>query len=38
VVICHMPGGDPRKAETKTVGPDAAAGHLAHGDHLGPCS
>jgi len=37
IVICHMPGGDPSKAETKTVSPDALLSHLAHGDTLGPC-
>jgi hypothetical protein len=37
VVICHRPGGDPTKGETKTVSADAVADHLAHGDTLGAC-
>lgn len=38
VTICHIPPGNPDKAHTITVGASAVAGHLAHGDTLGPCS
>jgi len=34
VTICHTP---PATDETKAVAPSAVAGHLDHGDYLGPC-
>jgi hypothetical protein len=37
VQICHIPPGNPENAHTITVGADAVAAHLAHGDSLGPC-
>jgi serine/threonine-protein kinase len=37
ITICHHPPGNPRNVETMTVRPDELAGHLAHGDTLGPC-
>ncbi len=37
VVICHIPPGNPDNAQTITVGSDAVAAHLAHGDVLGAC-
>lgn len=37
VQICHIPPGNPANAHTITVGADAVAAHLAHGDSLGPC-
>jgi serine/threonine-protein kinase len=37
VTLCHRPPGNPDNAETRVVGPDELAGHLAHGDTLGPC-
>jgi len=37
VTICHIPPGNPEDAHTIQVSPSAVGGHLAHGDHLGPC-
>lgn len=37
VELCHRPPGNPENAHTITVGADAVAAHLAHGDSLGPC-
>ena len=37
VTLCHIPSGDASKARSLTVGPDAVAAHLAHGDTLGAC-
>jgi hypothetical protein len=37
VTICHIPPGNPAGAETIVVPQSAVAGHLAHGDTLGPC-
>ncbi|HLF87486.1 MAG TPA: DUF5666 domain-containing protein [Anaerolineales bacterium] len=37
VTICHIPSGDPSKANTITVDESALAAHLAHGDSLGAC-
>jgi hypothetical protein len=37
VTICHIPRGNPGKARTKSVNARSVAGHLAHGDTLGPC-
>ncbi len=37
VTICHRPPGNPSNAHTIRVDPPAVAGHLAHGDTLGPC-
>jgi hypothetical protein len=38
VTICHIPPGNPGNAHTITVGASAVDAHLAHGDHLGPCT
>ena len=38
VTICHKPPGNPENAQTITVGRNAVATHLAHGDTLGPCT
>lgn len=37
VTICHRPPGNPDNARTITVGINASAAHLAHGDCCGPC-
>ena len=37
VTLCHIPPRNPSNRHTITVGPVAAAMHLAHGDHLGAC-
>ena len=37
VTLCHIPPGNPDNAHTITMGANAAPGHLAHGDHCGPC-
>lgn len=37
VTICHRPPGNPDNARTITVGTNASAAHLAHGDCCGPC-
>lgn len=37
VTLCHRPPGNPDKAKTLVVQPGDVAGHLAHGDSLGPC-
>lgn len=36
-VICHIPGGDPEKAETIVIHGYNLEKHLGHGDTLGPC-
>ncbi len=38
VTICHTPPGNPDNAHTITANANAAAAHLAHGDHCGPCT
>lgn len=35
--LCHVPPGNPGNAHTISVGGNAAAAHLAHGDTLGAC-
>lgn len=37
IQICHVPGGDPLKRRTLTVGESAWPAHEAHGDTKGPC-
>lgn len=37
VTLCHVPAGNPNNAQTIQVPPEDVAGHLAHGDYLGPC-
>jgi len=37
-IICHVPPGNPDKAQTLSVGNSAVAAHLAHGDYLGECN
>jgi hypothetical protein len=37
VAVCHCTTGNNARCETKCVTVSAAAGHLAHGDHLGAC-
>ena len=37
VTICHVPPGNSDNAHTITVGANAVAAHLAHGDLCGPC-
>jgi hypothetical protein len=37
VVLCHIPPGNPKAANTISVSPAAVPAHLAHGDYLGPC-
>ncbi len=37
VSICHIPPGNPANAQTKCVSANAVAGHLGHGDYVGPC-
>jgi hypothetical protein len=38
VLICHLPGGDLKKAEEISVAPSAVDAHLRHGDSRGHCS
>lgn len=38
VTVCHIPPGNSGNAHTITVGASAVDAHLAHGDHLGPCT
>jgi hypothetical protein len=38
VTICHIPPGNPDNAHEITVGEPAVRAHLAHGDHVGPCT
>jgi len=38
VVICHIPPGNPSAQKTMSLPSSAISAHLAHGDHLGPCS
>jgi hypothetical protein len=37
VTLCHRPPGNPAAAHTIVVDPSEVAGHLGHGDSLGPC-
>jgi len=37
VTICHIPPGNADMARTLSVGIDALAAHLRHGDTIGPC-
>jgi hypothetical protein len=37
VTICHRPPGNPSNTQTIVVNQSAVAGHLRHGDTLGPC-
>src|SRR5262245_11774812 len=37
VEICHRPPDNPQNVQTITVGANALAAHLAHGDFPGPC-
>lgn len=37
VTICHIPPGNPDNKKTMTVPAGDVAGHLGHGDTLGPC-
>ncbi len=37
VTICHIPPGNPSNRKTLTINQADAAGHLGHGDTLGPC-
>ena len=37
LTICHLPGGDPAKAQTITIGAPAWQAHQKHGDYLGTC-
>jgi hypothetical protein len=38
VTICHIPGGDPSKRRTLTIGASAWPAHQAHGDTEGACA
>lgn len=38
VTICHIPPGNPAARHTIEIPNAALAAHLAHGDHIGPCS
>ena len=38
VTICHIPGGNPSKRRTLTIGASAWPAHQAHGDTEGPCA
>jgi len=37
VTLCHRPPGNPNNGHTIVVDPSEVAGHLDHGDTLGPC-
>lgn len=37
VTVCHIPPGNPKKADEICISKNAVADHLAHGDHLGSC-
>lgn len=38
VTICHIPGGNPSRRRTLTIGASAWPAHQAHGDTEGPCA
>jgi hypothetical protein len=38
VTICHLTGSKKHPAHTITVSSASVTQHLAHGDHLGPCT
>ena len=38
VVVCHIPPGNPRRADEICISRNAVADHLAHGDKLGACN
>jgi hypothetical protein len=38
VLICHRPPGNSSKKKSLSVDPADVAGHLGHGDSLGPCA
>jgi hypothetical protein len=38
ITICHKPNGNSNNVQTLTIPKSALTTHLAHGDHIGPCT